>query len=140
MLVPGVLGGFVHAQRVLEVLQHAQVVQRVRVASNAQGQIAYPGAANGVGRQQRRLGMGFFQVFDDGERLPDDGVAIDQRGHQRRRVHIAIPLRQLLPAVLQQMHRQVFVGQALQVQGDAYAVRGRAAEIAVQLHEVSSMC
>ncbi|MNU03000.1 hypothetical protein D3C72_2468820 [compost metagenome] len=74
----------------LQVFQHAQVVQRVGVASDAERQIPHACAADGIGRQQRRLGMRFFEVFDDGERLSDDRIAIDERGHQRRRIHLAV--------------------------------------------------
>ncbi|KAG1376843.1 hypothetical protein G6F59_018226 [Rhizopus arrhizus] len=102
MLVPGVLGGFVHAQRVLEVLQHAQVVQRVRVASNAQGQIAYPGAANGVGRQQRHLREALVQILDDRQRLGQRVPVMQQGGHQLLRIQRAIGVEVLLAALAHQ--------------------------------------
>src|SRR5690606_36400440 len=85
----------------------------------------------------RRRRMRYFQVFLYGHGLADRQIAVDQRGHQGRWIQRTIAFRQLMPAILQQMHRHRLVGQDFQVQGYAHAVGGGAAKVAVQLHGVS---
>ena len=67
------------------------------------------GAAQRILRQQRRLGMGLVQPFDDGERLGEDRAGIVlQRRHQPLRVDREIGGVALL--ALAQMVRQVLGG------------------------------
>src|SRR5690606_24738122 len=72
-----------------------------------------------------------------GQRLTDRHVAIDQCGHQAGGVHRPVRFRALLAAIFGEMHGNRFVFDALQIEGDTYAVGGGTAEIAVQLHQVS---
>src|SRR5690606_38900048 len=137
--VPGVLGVFIHAHDMLQVLEHAQVVERVNVAGNGlcDGTNARPPGC--VGRQQRRLRMCLFQVFQNGHGLTDGQFAIHQRRHQRRGVQRLVVGRILLPPVLEEVHGHGFIGQTLEVESNAYAVGSRAAEITVELHQDTSL-
>ena len=71
--------------RLHQVAQHAQVVQRVDLAGDVQRQRAHARAAQRVGRQQRRLGMGLVEVLDDRQRLREHVLAVAQQRHQPRR-------------------------------------------------------
>ena len=135
--VPCVLRFLGHLQRVLQVLQHAQVVQRMDLACDLQRNRPHIRAVERLRRQQRGFGMRFLEIFDDRERLLQRGVAVDQRRHDRIRIHRAVCVLQLLAAVAQHVHRDGFVRQLLQVQGDPHAVRRGTAEIAVELHGMS---
>ena len=115
-----------------EVVEHAQVVQRVDVAGHAQRQRAHAGAAHGALRQQRGRGVRLFQVFEEGERLRERGAPVLQRGHERGRVHGAVGGLELLAAAAQQVHGHAVIRQPLERERDAHAVGGRAAEVGVE--------
>ncbi len=67
--VPRVAGGLVDAERAGQVLQHAQVVERVDVAGDGERDGAHARALRRGPRQQARLGMRLLQPLDDRERL-----------------------------------------------------------------------
>ncbi len=138
MAVPLHLLLFGQAHRAFQVLQHAQVGDRVRVAGNGLRQRAHAGAAHRILRQQRHQRVHFLQVLDDGQRLRQHDAVVFQRRHQAGRVDRAVGRRQLLATVAQQVHRHGIVSQAFQVQRNADAVGGRTAEVGVELHARSS--
>ena len=114
--------------------QHFQILHRVDIAGDRLREGAHLGAAQRILRQQGRLGLGFLQPFDDGERLGQHRAGIVlQRGNQPLRVDgekggIAL-------FALAKMVRQVIGVQPLQIQRDSDPVGRAAAEIAVQLHD-----
>src|SRR5690606_23564772 len=130
---------FVHAHDMLQVLEHAQIVERVNVAGNRLCDGANPGPPSCIGRQQRRLRVSLFEVFQNGHGLTDGQFAIHQRRHQRRGVQRLVVSRILLTPVLEEVHGHGFIGQALEVESDAYAVGSRTAEITVELHQETSL-
>ena len=79
---PYVALGLRHAPVALEVLQHAQVVERVDVAGDQLRQRAHALAIARGSRQQRRIGPHFVEVFEDRQRLPQHAVAMLQHRHQ----------------------------------------------------------
>jgi hypothetical protein len=74
-------------------------------------------------RQQRRFGMGFFQIFQDGQRLADDNPVVIKRRHD----HLWIDRRIILPFLspCRQVNTDTLPIEALQVQGNSGAIRGR---------------
>src|SRR5258706_9835989 len=64
--------------------------------------------------------------------------AIVQHRHQRLRIELAKCRGELLPAPARQMHWHVFVLETLEIERDANAVGGRAAEVAEELHRLDS--
>src|SRR5690606_17718526 len=129
--------GLIQAELVFQVAQHAEVVQRMDVAGDRERQRAYPGTVRLVGGQQRRIGMNLFQVFDDRQRLRDGNAVVDEGRHPAERIELPVPEALLL--VAHQVHRVQVRLQLLEVQRDAHAVGGRAAEIREKFHHALSM-
>ncbi|MCY1383130.1 hypothetical protein D9M69_712260 [compost metagenome] len=90
------------------------------------------GTAHGVGRQQRRLGVHFVEVFDDGHRLREALALVFEQRHE----HVGRDRRERTGAVFaaRDVHGHVVVVEALQLKGDAHAERGGGSEIVMQLH------
>ena len=133
--IPGVLLLFADLEDAVEIFEDTQVVERVNIAGHQQRQGAHPRAIRRPLRQQGRgRRAGFLQILDDRERLRDRIGAVDQRGHQQRRIDRLI--RRALVGPLDQMNERRFIGQPLQVQRDAHPVRGRGTKVGVELHEV----
>jgi len=84
--------------------------------------------------QQRRLRMGFLEIFHDRQRLGQDGPIVEnERRNQLLRVESGVVRRKLL--ALAQVPRRVLDRNALEVQGNAHAKRRRGSEIADELHD-----
>src|SRR5690606_26907057 len=103
--VPGGDGLLVAAERVAQVLEDAQVVERVDVAGDNVHDRAHVGAGERGRRQQRRLGMDLLQVYEDGRRLDQHFVVRfvrvteqDQGRYQALRVDGAVGACVLLAA------------------------------------------
>src|SRR5690606_32256662 len=135
--IPRIFGGVISTQFMLQVLEHAQVIQRMDIAGDRLRNGSNPRPTCGVLWKQRRFRVRLFKVFQYGHGLTDGHVAIDQRGDQRSRIQRLVRVGKLLTAVFEQMYRQMLVVDTLEIQRDTYAVGGRAAEIAVQLHQAS---
>jgi hypothetical protein len=59
---------------------------------------AHPCAALGVLGQERRIRMGFVEIFDDGERFEQRwALAVDQGRDRHHRIDLAVGLLALLP-------------------------------------------
>src|SRR5688572_16823754 len=127
-------------QRPAQVIQHAQVLQRMDVAGDAERHAAHHGATDEVLRQDRRIGVRLFEIFDDRERLAEGAVLVHERGHEALRVHLAIGIAVLLAAVTDQVHRHGAVGNALVRERDAYAPGRGTAEVREQLHRATTVC
>ena len=113
--------------------QNLEILHRMRIAGERHGERAHFGAAQRVLWQQRRVGMGLVQPFDDGERLGQRRAVVTlQRRHQPLRVDREIGGRALF--ALAKVMRQVIGRQSLEVQRDPDPVCRGAAEIAMQLH------
>jgi len=65
----------------LDVLQHAQILNRMDFAGDDQRHAAHQRLVGRIAGQQRRLRITFFEIFDDGERLSQDFAAVLQRRH-----------------------------------------------------------
>ena len=88
-----------------------------------------------VARQQRRLRMDLVEIFDDGERLDQHVAGIElQRRHPHLRVDRAEFRLLVEAALLLQVDRDRLVGQALEVERDAYPIGRRRAEIGIEFH------
>ncbi len=107
--VPAVLVVVGDLELALQIAQHAQVVERMDLARDVERERAHAGAAERIGRQQRRLGEGLVEVLDDRERLRQRRLAVlrivdDERRHELRRRDRAKRRRELL--VLDQVDRR----------------------------------
>ena len=129
---PLVALGLWHVPGAVEVLQHAQVVERVDVAGNRLGYGANALAIAAGRWQKRRTRPGLIKVFQDRQRLSHHAIAMLEHRHQLLRIELAIRVGVLLAAVAHQMHRNSLVGQALQVQSDAHPVSGTGAPVGIQ--------
>ena len=75
--VPVGLGGFIHFQVALQVLQHAQVVERMNFAGYCLRQSAHPGTAQGIAWQQSTM---------------DDGSTLVNSPRQLAKLIVGIPI------------------------------------------------
>ncbi|GCC44665.1 hypothetical protein chiPu_0028479, partial [Chiloscyllium punctatum] len=86
---PGVLLAVAQVELAVEIAAHPWRDQRMALAGDHQRQSTHPGAAERIGRQQRRVGIGLVEIVDDRERLEQHGAVVD---HQRRQRHLRIDL------------------------------------------------
>ena len=135
--VPRVLGLVVELEFTHQILEHPQVVEGVNFACNALCHGTNMRASDRVVRQQRRIGLRFVQVLDDGHRLRKAlAVVFEQRDQPVRRHCREGTALVVAPGDL---HRLVVVRQPLEVQRDAHAKRSRRTKVVVQLHYVESI-
>ncbi len=67
VIEPATARGHVEAAGVTQITHHAQAGQRLHIACHQQGELPGTRTLDRRGGQQRRLGMGLVQVFDDRE-------------------------------------------------------------------------
>ncbi|MDT4865750.1 hypothetical protein FQZ97_1005730 [compost metagenome] len=131
--VPGVPGIFVQLQRAREVLEHAQVVDGVDLPGNRLRQRPHSGPRQRFARHQGGFGMDVVQVLDDRHRLRQARAIVQfQQWHQLVGRDIAVG--GLFVFAFGEVHRQVFVRQALERERDAHTEGRRGAEVVVELH------
>src|SRR5688572_13924887 len=130
--VPVVAPRLVDLELLREVLQHAQVVERVDVAGDRERDRAHPRAILETLGQKRRQRMLLVEVLDDRERLREAPLTDHQRRHEPLRVQLEVAGRALF--ALAQVDEAALGREPLQVQGDAHAVRGGGAEVIVEEH------
>ena len=118
MAVPGVFAVFIQLEGVAQIFQYTQIVQRVNFAGDGLRQRPDSGAPGRIGRQQGGRGAGFFQVFDDGQRLGQTQSIDLQHRDQGVTVEAGEAVLELL--TLGQMHRHVVVRQTFERQGDTH--------------------
>jgi hypothetical protein len=135
--VPGVDLRLVVPERRAQVVQHPQVVQRVDVAGDGERESAHLRALRGRARQQRRRRVRFLEVLDDGERLADDLVAVDEHRDQPLGVQREELRRALRARGGAQVDRDALMRESLVVKRDARPVGGGAAKKRVELHRSS---
>src|SRR5208282_6024762 len=104
----------------------------MRVRDIDQRDSAHPGPRLRVSRQQRRLGILLVEIFEDGQRLEQLDLAVDQRRHHHLRVDCPILGSELV--ALFEMQEAVPTRDALQVKRDAHAEARLRAVICVKLH------
>ena len=114
--------GFVDLELMREIFAHPRHDQRMRIGGDDLRQPPHPRAALRVLRQQRRIGMGLVEIFDDSERLEQRRpVAIDQRRDRHHRVDLAEGVLALL--ALHQIDVDDLVGlEPLQIHRNAHAI------------------
>jgi hypothetical protein len=117
--VPRVDGRLILTQRPLQVVQDAQVVQRMDVAGDAERHGAHDGAIGRLARQQRRVRANLLEVLDDGQRLAEDAPRVLDRGHQALWVDLEVALEPVLAPAPQQVLGNLLAGDTLVVQRDA---------------------
>ena len=126
------------AKRAGQVIQHAQVVERMDFACDRQSDCPHARPCLRCSRQQRGLGSNLVQVFDDRERLRENAIAVNlERRHESLGIECEVILRALI-AHSQMDKRAVLRGQALEIERNADAVRGGRAKIVVELHRLAS--
>jgi len=121
MLDPGGAAGFVDLPHVGEIVADARDDQRMRIRGVDQSEAANPGAGQQVFRQDRRAGVLFLEILEDGQRLEQLGVAVIQGRHQGLRV-LRLVLRLELVAAIE-VDGGVLARQAFEVVRDADAKR-----------------
>ncbi len=135
MVVPGVDLGLFVLELTLDVLQRDEIVERMNVAGDHLRNGAHFGAFERVGRQERRLGMGLVEIFDDRQRLGQNLAAgkLERRDALLRieRAEFRLVLR---AAVLGQMNGCHLIRQTLEIERDTHAIGGGRAEISIELH------
>ena len=121
------------AERVLEVLQHRQIIDRVDLGRDPVGQFAHSVARLDILGQEGGIGVGLVEPFQQRHRLrPVPPVRLQ---HRQRAEGVAREEFGRLVLACQQADRHVFEGEALQVQRDPEAVGGGTAEVAKQAHQ-----
>src|SRR5687768_5017701 len=81
--------------------------------------------------------MQLLEILDDRHRLGEPAAVVElERGHERLGVHRAVGRLAMLP--LRQVDEARLVGEPLQVERDAHAKGGGAAEVRVQLHSAAT--
>jgi len=103
----------VRAKLRTDLLQYAQIAERMNVASDHLRQSTHASTLRRIRWQQCRLRMSFIKVFDHGHGLRDHAIAIDQGRHQFLRIDCDIAGRMLFAAVVEQVHCPRFVTQTL---------------------------
>ena len=88
--------------------------------------VAWPRARDRISGQQRRLGIRLVEILDDGERLDQRLAVVErERRHAPLRIDGAKVRAVLLTTAPGEMDRRHLVGEALEVERDPGAVRGR---------------
>src|SRR5271166_2532581 len=132
VVVPAGNRGLVMAERMGNVAQHPQIIDRMDVAGDNLGERADPSAVSRVLGQQRWFWISLVEILDDRQGLDQCSVAIYQRRHQSLRVDGEII--GLALVIAPQMDRGGFVLEFFQIEGDPDAECGGGSEITVELH------
>ena len=77
-------------QHIRQLVPHPRDDQRVRVGGVNQCDPAHPGARRRIAGQQRRMRISLVEIFEDGERLKQFDLAVDQGRHHHLRVDRSI--------------------------------------------------
>src|SRR5919198_6482489 len=126
------------AERALQMLQHAQIVERMDLAGDEVGERAHARACDRLARQERWYRMPFLQPLDDGERLHKAPAIVElEGGQQRLRIHFDVLALTML--ALRKVHEHRLVTEALQIERNANAKGCGAAEVRVELHNAGAI-
>jgi hypothetical protein len=128
VLVPGLHGSLVGLEHVAEVVERADIVQRVDVAGDDLGDGAHLRAVDRIRRQQGRFPMDLVEILDDGEGLQQHLSGQRQHRHPFLRIDRVERGGVLAAAILGEVDRHGLEGQAFDVQGDPHAIGGGGAE------------
>mmetsp|Transcript_21958 Transcript_21958/g.86125 ORF Transcript_21958/g.86125 Transcript_21958/m.86125 type:complete len:369 (-) Transcript_21958:4452-5558(-) len=133
MVVPAVHLLLRMAEVVLQIAQHAQIVQRMDVTADVLGQRPHLGPGDRILRQQRRLGLHLVQILEDSHGLAQPAAVIQHQGrHQMGHLLVRKGLGELL--VAGQMDGRIVIVHALEREADAHPPGCRRAEVVVELH------
>src|SRR5947209_1872457 len=102
------------------------------VAGYGISELAHTRASQRLARQERRLGPDLVQIFYDGERLSDDMSPVQQCRDQALRIERLVVGAVLFAAAAQEMDRDLFGRDTLQVQRYPHAESSGGAEIAIE--------
>src|SRR5579859_3432911 len=117
-------------QRAAQIIADPEIIDRMDVGDHQLGHPAHHAAIGRALRQQGRLGVGFFEIFENGHRLAEN-MTVDLQGrHQPLRIERQIVGRALF--AFGQMDGLGLEGNALPRQSGADAIGGGTAEIAVK--------
>ncbi len=135
VVIPGVDLGLLMLERVLQIAQRADIVERMDIAGDDLGDRPHLGALQRIARQERGLRMDLVEILDDRHRLDEHVAGIErERGEPHVRVDGAVFRLAVDAAFLLQMDRDHLADQALEIERDAHPVGGRRAEIGIELH------
>ena len=138
MLRPFHHGGFVELELIGEIFAHPRHDQRMRVGGDDLRKAPHPRTALRILRQQRRIGMGLVEIFDDRERFEQRRpIAVDQRRDRHHRIDLAERLLALL--AFHQVDLDDLVGlEPLQIHRNANAIGRQRPPERKQFHVTSS--
>src|SRR5690606_3324354 len=135
MPVPGVHTRIVLLQLLAQVVQYAQVVERVNVARNRKRHRAHARSPQRVVREQRPPpAMLLIQILDNRQRLRQCRALDFERRDQSLWIQRQVVGRAVL--LLREGLGDWLVLETFQIERYAYAMRGGAAEERVELHEL----
>ena len=81
----------------------------------------HPGAAERIGRLERRIGKPFVEILVDDVGFRNDHVAGNERGHDRTRIELDVPVLLVLPRA--QIEMLALPREALFGETEAYLLR-----------------
>src|SRR5713226_3198803 len=134
MLDPCRFRGLVDLEDVRQVIADARHDERMRIRDIDQREAAHPGARQRIGRQDRRFRVFLFEIFEDGDRLEELGVAVEQGRHDRLRVRRLVFRLELIAAI--EVDEDFLALQSLEIERDADAERRLRPPIGVDLHPI----
>jgi hypothetical protein len=125
-----VLGFLGRVEFGLQIFEHAQIVERVDVAGDRQGQRKHMSPIRRVGRHEGWVGDDRIEVVADREALSQP-VSVDfQHRHEPLRVQFAIGA--ILLRARRQVDRPLLIFDALEVERNPHPVGSRGAEIIIE--------
>ncbi len=122
VLQPGVAGGLIELEGILQIIAHPGHDQRVAVAGTQMSQRQHPGPISGIGRHQGGIGVSLIQIIHDRHRLEQGPTeAVD---HQSRYGALGVDLQVGRVVLLsgQQVDRYFFECQSLVLECSAHPV------------------
>lgn len=123
-------GRFIEPAFLLQKIPHAWDDQGLNIGDGDLCQCPNPGLACCVSRQQRRLGPDLIDVFRNGQRLAQAQALVFEQGQDVLRIEALVGLLELF--ALAQIDKDFFVGNTLEIQGDADAKSRQRAPLAVE--------
>ena len=119
--VPAGLGLLRDSHLLHQMLEHAQIVERVNLAGDHLRQRPHMGTAQGIRWQQGMLGMGLIQLFDDGHGLSQPVAIVRLKRWHQSITHMG-RLGSGLMLAAHQMHGNGLERQALEQQCNTNAI------------------
>src|SRR5450631_2691406 len=86
MPVPTVDCRSIEAERCAQIVENAQIVERMNIAGDCKRKRSYPCARQRRARQERRLRVRLLEILDDSERLGECAAVILENRHEALRI------------------------------------------------------